>query len=161
MDHHVFRQAGHSCKVLATVVTLFWQTGQRCQWQVIWCLRNHQIIHDVRSLCISTMWFFNFFLLERTLKQEIHKWQNRPREIQPSCPPPTAGCPTYPPHPFSYPASPPHHRYSPSASPILLLLPLLQGICKSYMPSLFSCRDLYDSHLDMCIQACPPPFQRF
>ena len=30
-----------------------------------------QIIHDVGSLCISTMWLFNFFLVKRTLKQEL------------------------------------------------------------------------------------------
>ena len=51
MDHqHVLRQA-----VLATVVALFWQTGKVDEWQVIWCLRRPQIIHDVGSLCISIM----------------------------------------------------------------------------------------------------------
>ena len=65
MDHqHVLRQA-----VLATVVALFWQTGKGGEWQVIWCLRRPQIIHDVGSLCISTMWLFTFFLVKRTLKQ--------------------------------------------------------------------------------------------
>ena len=64
MDHqHVFGQAGLS-KVLATVVLLFWQTGQGGEWQVIWCLGKHQIIHEVESLCISTMWLFKFFLLK-------------------------------------------------------------------------------------------------
>ena len=63
---HVLRQA-----VLATVVALFWQTGKVDEWQVIWCLRRPQIIHDVGSLCISTMWLFNFFLVKRTLKQEL------------------------------------------------------------------------------------------
>ena len=67
MDHqHVLRQA-----VLATVVALFWQTGKGDEWQVIWSLRRPQIIHDVGSLCISTMWLFNFFLVKRTLKQEL------------------------------------------------------------------------------------------
>ena len=28
-------------------------------------------MHDVRSLLISTMWFFNFFLQKRILKQEL------------------------------------------------------------------------------------------
>ena len=28
-------------------------------------------MHDVWSLCISTIWLFNFFLAERTLKQEL------------------------------------------------------------------------------------------
>ena len=49
-------------KVLATLVTLFWQTGQRGGWQVIWCHGSHQIVHDVRCLCISTIWLFNFVL---------------------------------------------------------------------------------------------------
>ena len=46
-------------EVLATVVALFWQTGKGGEWQVIWCLRRPQIIHDVGSLCISTMWLVN------------------------------------------------------------------------------------------------------
>ena len=51
MDHHhVFRQAGLFWKVLATVVALFWQTGQGGKWQVIWSLRRHKIIHDVLQL---------------------------------------------------------------------------------------------------------------
>ena len=53
------------------MVALFWQTGKGGEWQVIWCLRRPQIIHDVGSLCISTMWLFNFFLVKRTLKQEL------------------------------------------------------------------------------------------
>ena len=48
-----------------------WQTGHGGEGQVIWCLRRHQIIHDVGSLCISTLWLFNFFLIERTLKQGL------------------------------------------------------------------------------------------
>ena len=28
-------------------------------------------IHDYWLLCISTMWLFNFFLVKRTLKQEL------------------------------------------------------------------------------------------
>ena len=40
-------------KVLATVVALFWQTGKGGEWQIILCLRRHQLIHDVGSLCIS------------------------------------------------------------------------------------------------------------
>ena len=35
--------------VLATVIALFWQTGKGGEWQVIWCLRRPQIIHDVWS----------------------------------------------------------------------------------------------------------------
>ena len=73
MEHqHVFRQTWLSWKVLVTV-------GKQGRWQVIWCLRSHQIIHDVGSLCISTMWLLNFFLLERTFKQELQKWQLGPR----------------------------------------------------------------------------------
>ena len=66
MDHpHVFRQAGLSWQVLATAVSLFWPAGQGYEWQ---------IIHEVGSLCISTMWLFNLFLVERALKQELQKW---------------------------------------------------------------------------------------
>ena len=72
MDHqHVFRQAWLSWKVLVPVAALFWQALQGGKWQVIWCLRRHHILHEVGSLCISRMWLFNFFLLERTLKQEL------------------------------------------------------------------------------------------
>ena len=59
---------------LDTVFILFWQIWWGGRWQVIWCLGSHQIIHDVGSLCISTMWLFEFFLLERALKQELQKW---------------------------------------------------------------------------------------
>ena len=41
------------------------------KWHVIWCLWRHQIIHDAGSLSISTIWLFNFFLLERTLKKDL------------------------------------------------------------------------------------------
>ena len=58
-------------EILATVFALFWQTGKGGKWKVIWCLRRPQIIHDVGSLCISTMWLFNFFLVKGTLKQEL------------------------------------------------------------------------------------------
>ena len=74
-------------KLLATVVTLFWQTGQVGEWQVIWCLGSQQIIHDVGSLCISTMLFLNIFLLGKTLKQGLPKRQLGPRGILLSCPP--------------------------------------------------------------------------
>ena len=67
----MLRQAVFLKEVLATVVALFWQTGQGGELQVIWCLRRPQIIHDVGSLCISTKWLFNFFLVKRTLKQEL------------------------------------------------------------------------------------------
>ena len=53
------------------MVALFRQTRQGGEWNMIWCLRRHHIIHDVGSLCISTMWLLNFFLVERTLKQEL------------------------------------------------------------------------------------------
>ena len=58
-------------EVLSTVVALFWQIWKGGKWQVIWCLRRPQIIHDVGSLCMSTMWLFNFFLVKRTLTQEL------------------------------------------------------------------------------------------
>ena len=116
MDHqHVCRQAWLLKKVLDTVITLFWQTVQVGEWQVIWCLRSHQIVHDVGSLCISTMWLSNFFLLERTLKQELQKWQMGPRWSLLSCPPAPPGCPGYPPHHSSSPPSPPPHYHPPSS----------------------------------------------
>ena len=72
MDHqHVLRKAVFFKEVLATVVALFLQTGKGGEWQVIWCLMRSQIIHDVGSLCISTMWLLKFFLVKRTLKQEL------------------------------------------------------------------------------------------
>ena len=67
----MLRQAVFFQEVLATVVALFWQTAKGGKWQVIWSLRRPQIIHDVVSLCIFTMWLFNFFLVKRTLKQEL------------------------------------------------------------------------------------------
>jgi len=72
MDHqHVLRQAVFLFEVLATLVALFWQTEKGGEWKVIWCLRRPQIIHDVGFLCISIMWLCNFFLVKRTLKQEL------------------------------------------------------------------------------------------
>ena len=83
--------------------------------------------------------FFNFFLVERTLKKEL---QRGSRGIQPPCPAPPPSCPAYPPHPSSSPPSPPpppHHpptspfNTSPSPSPseclegLQALPPLLQG----------------------------------
>ena len=54
MDYkHVLRQAAFKNEVLATVVALFWQTGKGGEWQVIWCLRRPQLVHNVGSLCIS------------------------------------------------------------------------------------------------------------
>ena len=53
------------------MVLLFWQTGKGGEEQVICCLRRPKIIHDVGSLCVSTMLLFNFFLVKRTLKQEL------------------------------------------------------------------------------------------
>jgi hypothetical protein len=58
-------------EVLATMVALFWLTGKGGKWQVSWCLRRPQIIHDVGSVCISTKWLFNFFLVKINLKQEL------------------------------------------------------------------------------------------
>ena len=57
--------------VLATVVAQFWQTGKGVEWQVIWRLRRPKLIHDFGSLCISTMWLFNFLLVKRFLEQEL------------------------------------------------------------------------------------------
>ena len=42
-------------------------------WQVASDLvpQEAQEIHDFGSLCISSMWLFNFFLVKRILKQEL------------------------------------------------------------------------------------------
>ena len=74
IDHqHVFRQAGLSWQVLAKVVALFWQTGQGCEWQ---------IIHDVGSVvCISTMWWLNFFL-DRHWDVCLQAWAPPPPRFQ-------------------------------------------------------------------------------
>ena len=42
------------------------------------------------------MWLFNFFLLVRTLKQKLQKWQLGPRGIWLSCSIAPPGCPGYP-----------------------------------------------------------------
>ena len=121
-----------TCSFHSAVVALFWQTGQGCEWQ---------IIHDVGPLCISTMWLNNFFFVERTLKQELKKWQKGPMGIGPSCPSLISGCPTYPLHPSSSPPSPTHHHHPLTSSPnpplsppsseclegLQVLPPLLQG----------------------------------
>ena len=69
-------------EVPASVVALFWQTGKGGKWQVIWCLRRPQIIHDVMSLCMSTMWLFNFFLVKRAMKQELQVKETRGKKDQ-------------------------------------------------------------------------------
>ena len=71
----------------------------------------------VTRIWLFVMWWFNFFLLERTLKQELQKWPKEPRGILPPCPPPPPGCHTYPPHPFSSPTSPPPHHHPSSPPP--------------------------------------------
>ena len=82
---------------------------QSCEW----------LIHDVVTLCISTMWLFNFFMSQITLKQELQKWQKGPRGIRPLCPPPPSDYPAYPLHPSSFPPSPPHYHHSPTSPPNL------------------------------------------
>ena len=82
---------------------------------------------DVRSLCIYTMWLFIFFLLERTLKQELHKCQLGPRGIRISCPPAPKDCPGCPPHPSSSPPSPPPSYHPPSSPPYSSLSPPISG----------------------------------
>ena len=74
---------------------------------MIWCLRSQLIIH-VGSLCTSTMRFFNFFLLERTLKQSLQKWQKGNFDYH------ALLHHAYPSHPSSYPQSSPPHYHPPS-----------------------------------------------
>ena len=53
MDYKdVIRQAVFFKEVLATVVTLFWQTGKGGELQVIWCLRRPQKF-VILGLCVS------------------------------------------------------------------------------------------------------------
>ena len=44
-------------------------------------LQNH-IIHDFGSLCIFTMWLFNFFLVERTMRQDLQGKETRGKREQ-------------------------------------------------------------------------------
>ena len=146
---HVLRQAVF-LEVLATVVALFWQTGKGGKWQVGWCLRRPQIIQVVGSVCISTMWLFNFFLVKRNLKQEL--------QVKETCGE----------REFNQLATLHHKavlRYTLPLLPLhllliiiillLLLLTLLMHLLfmevwKAFRPSLLSCRDLQDRH-------CHPP----
>ena len=121
------------------MVIWFWQSGQGGKWQVICCLGSHQIIHDIRSLCISTMRSFNLFLLERTLNQDRQKWQKNQGK-------------------FEYHALLQHQAVlhtlliPPLAFQLLLVtiilllffpIPLLlQEVWKESRPSLLSCRDM-------------------
>jgi hypothetical protein len=154
MDYqHVLRQAVfffYKKKVLATVVALFWQTGKGGKWQVIWCLRRPQIIHYVGSVCILTMWLFNFFLVKRNLQQEL--------QVKETC---GKG-------EFNQLAILHHKavlRYILPPLPLhllliiiifllflftLLMLLLFKEVWKAFRPSLLSCRDLQDRH-------CHPP----
>ena len=82
MDHqHVLKQAVF-LEVLATVVALVWQTRKGGEWKVSWCLRRPQNIHDVGSLCISTMCLFNFLLVKITLKQELQVRRNAAKRTE-------------------------------------------------------------------------------
>ena len=146
MDHqHVLTQAVFFLEVLATVVALFWQTGKGGEWQVIWCLRRPQIIHYIGSLCISTMWLFNFFLVKRTLKQELQVKETSDKTDREG----------FDQHVLLH-----HKAVLPYTSPplplhllpiiiillllllILLLLLNFKEVWKASMPSLLSCRDL-------------------
>ena len=119
---------------------------------MIWCLRRPQIIHDVGSLCISTMWLFNFFLEKRTLKQELqvkktsgkrdrgefdqHTLLHHQAVLRYTLPPLTL-----------------HHLLIIIILLLLLLLLLLfNEVWKACRPYLLSCRDLYDRHWPPLLQ---------
>ena len=127
------------------MVTLFWKTGKGVKWQVIWCLRRPQIIHNVRSLCISTMWLLNFFFVKRTFKQGLHvKDTSGKRERG-----------KFDQHALLHHQAVLHYTVPPLSLHllliiiillllllILLLLLLFKEVWKASRPSLLSCRDL-------------------
>ena len=105
-----------------------------------------QIIHDIGSLCISTMWLFNFFLVEITLKQELQGKETSGKRDQGE----------FDHHALLHHQAvlhilliPPHPLHLLIIIILLLfllllllLLLLLQEVWKAYRPSLLSCRDL-------------------
>ena len=100
------------------------------------------------------MWLFNFFLLERTLKQELQKWQKGPNRILTILPSSILHIPLVPPLPL--------HLLLIIIIilfllPILLFLTLYQEVWKASRPALLSCRNLQDRHWDVCLQVWPPP----
>ena len=126
-------------EVLATVVALFWQTGKGGKWQVIWCLRRPQLIHDVGSLCISTMWLFNFFLVKRTLRQELQVKETSGKRDRGE----------FDQHALLHHQAVLHYALPPLPLHLLLiinilliLLLLFKEVWKAFRPSLLSCRDL-------------------
>ena len=146
---HVLTQAIF-LEVLATVVALFWQTGKGAKWQVSWCLRRPQIIQDVGSVCISTKWLFNFFLVKRNLKQEL--------QVKETCGKRESNQLAILQHKAVL-----HYTLSPLPLHLLLIIIILllfllnllmllffKEVWKASRLSLLSCRDLQDRH-------CHPP----
>ena len=86
-----------------------WQVaGDQVPWESpdsSWCWVCVYLYYMVELLLAGKNFFFlNFFLLERTLKQEMQKWQLGPRGIWQSCLPEPPSCPGYPQHPSSSPS---------------------------------------------------------
>ena len=109
------------------------------------CLRRPQIIHDVGSLCISTMWLFNFFLVQRTLKQELQVKETSGKRDQGE----------FDQYDLLHHQAVLHYTLPPLPLHILLiiiillllllilfLLLLFKEVWKASRPSLLSCRDL-------------------
>ena len=129
-------------EVLATVVALFWQTGQGDKWQVIWCLRRHKIIHDVGSClslqygCLTSSWWKETWSRSCRGRRQETKVTKGNLTITPfsttrlSCiSSASLFFPPSPPHHCHPSSSPPHPSPSPSEEleGIQALPPLLQG----------------------------------
>ena len=99
----------------------------------------------------STMLFFIIFFIERTLKQELRGKGGTMENFkimlsfQPSCP-------AYPPHHSSSLPSL-HHHHSTSCPPYPPPFPPPSGGWEGLLATLLSCRDLWDRHCDVFIQA--------
>ena len=145
-DRRMVRQAGLSWKVLITVAALFLQTEQCDEWQVMWFLRGHHILHNVGSLCIFPLWLFNFYLLKTILKQELQGKETSDKRDQGG----------FDNHALLHHQAVMHNLLIPPLPLyllllmiilllillILLLLPLLQEVWMASRRSLLSCRDL-------------------
>ena len=130
MDHqHVLRQAVFLNKFLPQGLHFSGKQGMVAsgRWSEL---------HGFGSLCISKVWFLNFFLVKRTLKQELQVKEasgKRDRE-------------EFDQHALLHHQALLHYTLSPFLLLLLLLILLLlllfKEVWKASTPSLLSCRDL-------------------